>query len=840
MIARRQLARTALAARPRPIPSALATPLVLLHNPTPVRAYANYPPGAFGGGFPPYMGGGGGGMGGGGGGGAGGGGGGYPPFGGRRYPGQPPQQPPQQQGPQKGETLKQFSVDLTEMAKEGKLDPIIGRDEEIRRTIQILSRRTKSNPCLIGLPGVGKTAIIEGLAQRIVNKDVPESMQDKRVLVLDLSLLLAGTGVRGEFESRFKQLLKDIDDEAGSVIIFIDEIHTLLNLGKAEGSMDAGNMIKPALARGLQLIGATTLDEYRKYIEKDPALQRRFQAVMIKEPTVADTISILRGLKSRYEAHFGVQIADSALVTAAVYSDRYVPDRFLPDKAIDLVDEACSTLKLTQESRPQALEDVDRRIMTLEIERESLKNEEDAFSIQRRNKVEDELKEKKEKQTKMKEVWSKERERVQEIKGIKEELEHAKIALENAQRHGDFEVASRLRFSEIPRLQKRLPQAVAELQKEDAANPDLAVRDRVTSEDIAIVVGKATGIPVSNLLKGERERLVNMEGQLKKRVVGQDEVIKVVSNAIRLSRAGLQSPNRPLASFLFLGPTGVGKTELTKAVAEFLFNDEQKALIQINMSEFHDKHTVSRLIGATPGFVGYEEGGQLTEAVRRRPYSVVVFDEIEKAHPDVANILLQILEEGVLTDGQGRQVSFKNTIIALTSNLGAEALYEPGASEPDGTVSASAKNAVLRDVNKFFRPELINRLDELVVFNKLPPSTILDIVNLRLAEVAARLAAKRITLDVTEPAREWLAKKGYSDRYGARAISRVVRDKISNPLALKMLNGEINDGEIVTVHFHHDALEITSKPDPNQVQGRKGSDSDSDSNSVLEEHGELP
>ncbi|WOO77026.1 Heat shock protein 78, mitochondrial [Vanrija pseudolonga] len=831
--ARRQLSRTAttlsrsaIAPRPRLVPSlALASSA----GPSAIRTYAQGPPrgppggGGGGGGFPP---------------------GGFPPggFGGGRgnYPGQ---QPPQEQGPQKGETLKEFSVDLTEMAREGKLDPVIGRDEEIRRTIQILSRRTKSNPVLLGQPGVGKTAIIEGLAMRIVNKEVPESIQNKRLLMIDLSLLLAGTGVRGEFEKRFKALLKDIDEEAGEVICFIDEIHTLLNLGKAEGSMDAGNMIKPALARGLQLVGASTLDEYRKTIEKDQALQRRFQPVMVNEPNVEATVSILRGLKSRFEAHFGVQIADSALVTAAVYSDRYISDRFLPDKAIDLVDEACSALKLAQESRPQSLENLDREIMTLEIERESLKKDTDPFSAKRRDKVDEELVEKKKEQSRLVDIWNQERERVSEIKSIKETIERANVELENAQRRGDFEVASRLRYSTIPELQKRLPKAEAELEAEAEAQPDMVVRDKVTSEDIAVVVGKATGIPVSNLLKGERERLIHMEDSLKQRVVGQDEVVKSVANAIRLSRAGLQSPNRPLASFLFLGPTGVGKSELTKAVAEFLFADERRALIQLNMSEFHDKHTVSRLIGATPGFVGYEEGGQLTEAVRRRPYSVVVFDEIEKAHPDVANILLQVLEEGTLTDGQGRQVNFKNTIIALTSNLGSEALYEPGAMNKDGSVSDSAKAAVLRDVGKFFKPELINRLDELVVFNKLPPSIILDIVNLRLKEVQSRLSGRRITLDVTEPAREWLAKKGYSDRYGARAVQRVVREQISNPLALKMLNGTVKDGEIVTVHLKNDKIELSSRPDPNQPEAEEeGSDAGSDKEvkDAFKESGEMP
>ncbi|WRT68482.1 uncharacterized protein IL334_005458 [Kwoniella shivajii] len=729
-------------------------------------------------------------------------------FGGMRFPGgggggggmMGPSQP------EKGETLRQFSIDLTQLARDGKLDPTIGRDEEIRRTIQILSRRTKSNPVLLGLPGVGKTAILEGLATRIVNKEVPESLHGKRLLSLDLSMLLAGTGVRGEFESRFKALIKDIEEEEGNVICFIDELHTLLNLGKAEGSMDAGNMIKPALARGLQLVGATTLDEYKKTIEKDAALQRRFQPIMINEPSVESTISILRGLKTRFEVHFGVQIADSALVTAAVYSDRYIPDRYLPDKAIDLVDEASSALKLAQESRPTQLENLDREIVTLEIERESLKNEEDPFSVSRREKVEDELETKKSEQKHLVELWSTERGRVAEIKKIKERTEQANIDLENAQRNGEFEKASKLRFSTIPQLQNRLPKAQAELASENAQEPNMAVKDRVTSEDIAVVVAKSTGIPVNNLLKGEKERLVQMEQSLKHRVVGQDQVVHSVSDAIRLSRAGLQSPSRPLASFLFLGPTGVGKSELTKALAEFLFADEKRGLIQLNMSEFHDKHTVSRLIGATAGFVGYEEGGQLTEAVRRRPYAVVVFDEIEKAHPDVANILLQILDEGCLTDGQGRQVNFKNTIICLTSNLGSEALYESDACHPDGSITESTRSEVLNSVGRFFKPELINRLDELLVFNKLPPSIILDIIQLRLKELQSRLDSRRITLDVREEAKIFLANRGYSEQFGARAVQRVIRDRVVTKVASKLLQGEIKDGEIVTVDLKDDEI----------------------------------
>ncbi|WVO21497.1 uncharacterized protein IAS62_002806 [Cryptococcus decagattii] len=713
-------------------------------------------------------------------------------FGGMRFPGGAMMG----QQPEKGETLKQFSVDLTKLARDGKLDPTIGRDEEIRRTIQILSRRTKSNPVLLGLPGVGKTAILEGLATRIVNKEVPESLHGKRLLSLDLSMLMAGTGVRGEFESRFKSLLKDIEEEEGNVIVFIDELHTLLNLGKAEGSLDAGNMIKPALARGLQLVGATTLDEYRKTIEKDAALQRRFQPIMINEPSVESTISILRGLKSRFEVHFGVQIADSALVTAAVYSDRYISDRFLPDKAIDLVDEASSALKLAQESRPAELEKLDREIVTLEIERESLKNEEDPFSVSRREKVETELEKKKQEQRRLADLWAQERERVAEIKQIKEQIEQANVDLENAQRNGEFEKASRLRFSTIPQLQTKLPKAQAELKSENEEEPGMAVRDRVTSEDIAVVVAKSTGIPVANLLKGERERLVHMEESLKHRVVGQDQVIHAVADAVRLSRAGLQAPTRPLASFLFLGPTGVGKTELAKSLAEFLFADEKRALIQLNMSEFHDKHTVSRLIGATAGFVGYEEGGQLTEAVRRRPYAVVVFDEVEKAHPDVANILLQILDEGCLTDGQ-------------------EALYEPDATHPDGSITEATRASILSHVGRFFRPELVNRLDELLIFNKLPPSIILDIVSLRLSELQSRLDGRRITLEVSDDAKAWLAKKGFSEEFGARAVGRVVRDQVISKVAGRLLDGTIKDGDIIKIKSEGEGLEITSTPNPN-------------------------
>jgi ATP-dependent Clp protease ATP-binding subunit ClpB len=548
-------------------------------------------------------------------------------------------------------------------------------------------------------------------------------------------------------------------------------------------------MIKPALARGLQLVGATTLDEYRKTIEKDAALQRRFQPIMVNEPSVESTVSILRGLKGRFEAHHGVQIADSALVTAAVYSDRYVPDRYLPDKAIDLVDEASSSLKLAQESRPAALERLDREIMTLEIERESLKNEEDSLSVARLEKVNADLETKKQEQQRLSELWGQERERLAEIKHVKEQIDQATIDLENAQREGDFERASKLRFSTIPTLQAKLPKNQADADVAD--DESMTVRDRVTSEDIAVVVAKATGIPVSSLLKGEKEKLIHMEDMLRERVVGQDEVLRAISDAIRLSRAGLQSPSRPLASFLFAGPTGVGKTEVCKSLADFLFADERRALIQLNMSEFHDKHTLSRLVGSTAGYVGYEEGGQLTEAVRRRPYAVVVFDEIEKAHPDVANILLQILDEGVLTDGQGRQVNFKNTIICLTSNLGSEELYEPDATSSDGSVTPAARERVLAAIGRYFRPELINRLDELLVFNKLPQNIIYDIVGLRLKELQQRLNPRRVVLDVSDEARTWLAEQGYSEHFGARAVARVVKDKIITPIAKQSLTGEI-------------------------------------------------
>lgn len=719
-------------------------------------------------------------------------------------------------GPQhkKGDALKEYSVDLTEMARNGKLDPVIGRDEEIKRTIQILSRRTKSNPVLIGPPGVGKTAILEGLASRIVAKEVPESLQDKRVLSIDLSAILAGSGIVGQFEEKFKALLRDIEAEGRSVICFIDEVHTLFKLGKTEGSMDAGQMIKPALARGLQLVGATTPDEYRKTIAKDAALERRFQPVKIDEPTVEDTISILRGLKPRYEVHHGVEISDAALVTAAVYSARYISDRFLPDKSIDLIDEAASALQLAQESKPDELEALDREIITLQIELESLKNESDMFSVERRLEVEAELARKKNEASKMKEIWQNERDRHERIKDIKERLEEAKYQLEVAQRQGQYELASRLRFATIPELKSQLPSEEERAQRDNPESPLTMLHDRVTSNDIARVVAKATGIPVQNLLKGERDKLVHMEDVLKKRVVGQDHAVEAVSDAVRISRAGLQAPNRPVASFLFLGPTGVGKTELCKTLASFLFNDEQRGLININMSEYHDKHTVSRLIGAAPGYIGYEEGGQLTEAVRRKPYAVIVLDELEKAHKDVAMILLQILDEGTITDSQGRKVDFKNTIICMTSNLGSDILAHPTACDANGVVTDLAKDEVLERTSEYFPPELLNRLDSMIVFNKLSRESILQVVDLRLTDVAARLKNRRITLDVDQQAKDWLTNKGYSDVYGARAIARVVRTEVLFPLAQKLLRGTIRDGDTVLIRVKADKLDIHENHPP--------------------------
>jgi ATP-dependent Clp protease ATP-binding subunit ClpB len=698
------------------------------------------------------------------------------------------------------QALEKFGRDLTETARQGKLDPVIGRDEEIRRVIQVLSRRTKNNPVLIGEPGVGKTAIVEGLAQRIVDGDVPESLKHKRLVGLDIGAMVAGSKYRGEFEERFKAVLKEIADSEGEVITFIDELHTIVGAGAAEGAVDAGNMLKPMLARGdLRLVGATTLDEYRSHIEKDAALERRFQPVYVEQPSVEDTIAILRGLKERYEVHHGVRIQDPALVAAAVLSDRYVTGRFLPDKAIDLIDEAASRLRIEIDSVPVEIDEVERRIRQLEIERAALQKETDPASKERLERLEKELADLEERSRGMRAHWQQEKEHIDRIRGLKSELEETRAAGERAEREGDLEKAAELRFGRTVELEKQLEDANAGLQ--GIQSEQKMLNEEVTEEDVAAVVSKWTGIPVSRLMEGEMQKLVHLEEALHERVVGQDAAVTAVANAIRRSRAGLQDPNRPIGSFLFLGPTGVGKTELARALAEFLFDDE-RSMVRIDMSEYQERHTVSRLVGAPPGYVGFEEGGQLTEAVRRRPYSVVLLDEIEKAHTDVFNVLLQLLDDGRLTDGQGRTVDFRNAIVIMTSNLGAAIFQDPTASPQE------REEKVMADVRAHFRPEFVNRIDEVVVFDALTREDIERIVEIQMRGLRARLAERKLQVELTDGGKKYVANAGYDPTFGARPLKRLIQREIQDPLALLLLSGEVREGDTVVVESGGDGLSL--------------------------------
>jgi len=703
---------------------------------------------------------------------------------------------------EKYQALEKYSRDLTELARKGKLDPVIGRDDEIRRVIQVLSRRTKNNPVLIGEPGVGKTAIVEGLALRIVNGDVPESLKDKRLVALDMGALVAGAKYRGEFEERLKAVLKEVTEASGQIILFIDELHTLVGAGAAEGAMDASNMLKPALARGeLRCVGATTLDEYRKRVEKDPALERRFQPILVGEPSVEDTIAILRGLKERYEVHHGVRITDGAIVAAATLSHRYISDRFLPDKAIDLIDEAASRLRIEIDSMPTEIDEVERKILQLEIERQALKREDDKAAKERLGRLEREIHGLKESSEELKAHWKKEKEALQKLRSLKEKIEATKVEEQQAQRSGDLNRAAELRYGVLIQLNK---ESAAENQKLlELQQARKMLKEEVDAEDVAEVVAKWTRIPVSKMLEGEVQKLLKMEERLKARVVGQDQAIHAVSNAVRRARAGLQDPNRPIGSFIFLGPTGVGKTELCRALAQFLFDDEQ-AMVRLDMSEFMEKHSVSRLIGAPPGYVGYEEGGYLTEAVRRRPYSVILFDEIEKAHPEVFNALLQILEDGRMTDGQGRTVDFKNTVIIMTSNLGSQYIQDLG--EKDRREMERRVTAALRES---FKPEFLNRVDETVIFNSLGRDQIKAIVEIQLKRLRQNLTAKKMAMEITDRAKGLLAEKGYDPVYGARPLKRTIQRLIQDPLALKILEGEFREGEKVKIDADGDHLTFT-------------------------------